>query len=144
MPGVIFYHEPNHVDVFSGMRETLNAWNYAIAMAGDIDKAIIVNRTGHPITFNAAIDYTVVEEPPDIPANSVWLTTPWENHDAIPLWDFSHSCEWYMFGPASGWNGSHGDDCVTIPQSGTGALHAVHIASIVMAHRYGTLKWQFH
>jgi hypothetical protein len=55
----------------------------------------------------------------------------------VSLWDFDHQTDWYVFGPASGWQKNlFGNILVTIPQNDEIYLHATHIASTVLFHRY--------
>lgn len=139
MTGICFFFEPSDVDVWSG--KNLDAWNYAIKAAGDIDKMIVINKTDQTIKSpDKTLDFQVVDKIPILP-NAYILTTPWDlENQSISLWDCDHQCDWYIFGPASGWQGvlpsMDGEINVSIPQSGLGALHSVHIASAVMLHRY--------
>jgi len=145
MAGVVFFFEDSDVDVFSGRQRDLSAWNYAIKAAGDIDKVIVVNKTAHKIgSFDSSLDFVIVAELPALDGSIAHVVCPWDNvKTKVPLWDFDHNVDWYLFGPASGWK-TYGslDFGVTVPMSGHGALHAVHIASAVMLHRYGVRAWQ--
>lgn len=136
MAGIAFYFEEKHKDVYSGRRVDLDAWNYASKLAGDIDRAIIVNQTDVDLQpFDRKVETSIVETMPALPGLSAYLVTPWEGGLATPLWEFNHDVDWYVFGPASApW--TPGPLQVTIPQAGQGACHSVHIATVVMAHRY--------
>jgi len=143
MTGICFYFESPDVDVWSG--HNLDAWNYAAKAAGDINKVHIVNRTSD-ILANPDIgtfDFTVSEELPAF-ENAAVMITPRESGDiGEPLWAFDHNVDWYVFGPASGWRGVYpSGKRVFVPQSGFGDLHSVHIASVVMMHRYSVKSWQ--
>ena len=139
MAGIVFYFEDNDIDVFSGRIIDLSAWNYA-AKIGDVDKLLIVNRTNQSLASpNKELDFTVCDTLPEL-ENAVTIVCPWENENAICLWDYSHSADWYIFGPASGWRGKFPtESLLTIPQNGMGAAHSLHVASCVMYHRYYAL-----
>jgi hypothetical protein len=146
MVGVVFFFEENDVDVYSGRRIHLDAWNYAIKAAGDITDMIVINRTDKNISSpDSELNFKVVSEMPDLDGVIVHLVCPWDKieNNSVALWDFDHEADWYVFGPASGWNA---EDIIKvgvhIPQSNMGALHAVHVASIVMMHRYKVISWQ--
>jgi len=138
MAGICFFFESSDVDVWSG--KNLDAWNYAMKCAGDIDKMIVINRTPqHVQSPDTDVQCTVVNELP-ILSNAVYFVGPNEQTETtISLWQFDHNVEWYCFGPAGGWKMIN---CrtVTIPQAGRGALHAVHVASVVMFHRYAKMR----
>lgn len=140
MAGIAFYFEDNDTDVYSGRRVDLDAWNYASKVAGDIDRAVVVNLTDQDLrSFDRSMDIEIVSELPDLPGRVTRLVPPWRgDHTTINLWRFDHMTDWYVFGPADGFEaaGPH----VTIPQAGTGAMHSVHAATVVMAHRYGVLR----
>lgn len=141
MAGICFFYEDSDVDVWSG--KNLDAWNYAVKAAGDVDSMIVVNRTSQIITTpEGSLKFQVVSELPML-ENAIYLACPWENKtNQISLWDYDHSADWYVFGPAKGWKSMQlpPHQSVYIPQAGRGALHAVHIASVVMMHRYGVLS----
>lgn len=146
MAGIVFFFEENDVDIFSGRRIDLSAWNYAIKAAGDISKVVVVNKTSVDIPqLDSELEhFSVVSDLPVLDGRLTYVVCPWDIVDFIePLWSFDHNTDWYLFGPAAGWRKygrlEHG---VTIPMSGHGALHAVHVASAVMLHRYGVRQWQ--
>lgn len=143
MVGVAFHFEPNDVDVWSGRRIDLDAWNYAIKAAGDVDRAVVVNTTSQALSsFDADMDISIVPELPVL-ENAVHVCCPWEAdrcRSATALWDFDHAgLDWYVFGPAQGWRRDL-DRGLYVPQAGVGALHAVHIASVVLLHRFHILN----
>jgi len=145
MAGVVFFFEEQDVDVFSGRQLALSAWNYAIKAAGDIDKVIVVNRTTQKIgSFDSSLSFTVVDELPVLAGRLAYIVCPWDNvKTKTPLWDFDHEVDWYIFGPAAGWRKYPPLlEGITVPMAGKGALHAVHIASTVMLHRFGVRSWQ--
>jgi hypothetical protein len=138
--GIVFYFEENDRDVYSGRRVDLDAWNYACKIAGDIDRAIIINRTDEPLQpFDMGMDIQVTDQIPEpLHGSVVSLVTPWNaREDAQSLWSFNHEVDWYIFGPADGH--SPGGAQLCIPQAGVGAMHSVHVAGVVMAHRYGVV-----
>lgn len=146
--GICFYFEDHDVDVWSG--HDLDAWNYAAQAAGDIDRMAVINLTDQDLkTPNADMEFMVYEELDapfrvrvDTPLNPicVQVCVPWQAPEgAVPLWDYDHKADWYLFGPARGWQALDGP-CVYVPQAGRGALHAVHIASVVMLHRYSVIN----
>ena len=137
MAGICFYYEDVDVDVWSG--KDLDAWNYACKVAGDITKMIVVNGTDQIVVSpDSELDFEVVEELPEL-GKAAYIVCPWES-PSLSLWDFEHDVDWYVFGPASGWNAPLEESRVSIPQSGRGAVHSAHIATVVMFHRYWTLK----
>jgi hypothetical protein len=142
MPGLCFYFENTDVDVWSG--RDLDAWRYAAKAAGDIDNIIVVNKTDQLLSFgDFDVGFGVVAELPKLP-NAKYLVSPLEAvHGATRLWDLDHKgVEWYCFGPAAGWQDMGSipvDDRLTIPQAGIGSLHSVHIASVVMMHRFAVI-----
>jgi hypothetical protein len=146
MAGILFFFEDNDIDIFSGRRLDLSAWNYAIKSAGDITKVIIVNRTSLQIsTFDSDLEYFLVtKDLPQLDGSIIHVVCPWDNTcNTVSLWNYEHSADWYLFGPAKGWK-EYGklSNGLTIPVANNIAFHSVHAASIVMAHRYGVNKWQ--
>lgn len=143
MVGICFYFERYDVDVWSGRRIDLDAWNYAIKAAGDIDRMIVINRSHMEIkTPDGNLKFKVVDELPELEGNVAYICCPWNKAKTkISLWDFDHNVDWYVFGPANGWQHEI-DTGVYVPQAGQAALHATHVASTVMFHRYRTVTWQ--
>jgi len=142
MAGIIFFYENNYIDVFSGVNAVLPEWNN-ICKVGQIDKAIIVNKTQQDIVpFDASMDIQIVSELPSDLTNVVQLVCPWEtNFNYVTLQDFDHDVDWYFFGPAAGWKSTDiGGKYVTVPQAGRGALHSLHIASAIMFDRFYKLN----
>lgn len=143
MVGLSFFFEPNDVDVWSGRRIDLDAWNYAAKSAGDVDRMVIVNRTDQDIgTPDAGMDVSVVSEETSLWGNVVYVCCPWEADAcdrAESLWSFDHDVDWYAFGPAAGWHRSLSRG-IYVPQAGRAALHATHIASVVLLHRFEVLR----
>lgn len=146
MVGVCFFFENNDIDVWSGRRIDLDAWNYAIKAAGDINKMIVINKTDQIIiTPDIEMDFQSVKEIPIFGDEEkiVFICCPWDKmNKSISLWDFNHNVDWYIFGPANGWKKTI-DFGVFIPQAGEAALHATHVASTVFFHRYEVL-WRSH
>lgn len=143
MVGICFYFEDNDTDVWSGRRIDLDAWNYAAKAAGDIDEMIVINRTNNTLTTpDGNMAFQVVDEPPTLSGHIAHICCPWDKmREAVPLWKFDHKVDWYVFGPANGWQ-HEVDVGVYVPQAGQAALHSTHVASTVMFHRYRTLTWQ--
>lgn len=143
MAGICFYFENNDVDVWSGRSIDLDAWNYSIKLTPDIDKVVIINKTEQNIVpFDASIETTIVTNIPTLEGTITQLVCPWEKTPSpkIPLWDFNHQTDWYLFGPAAGWGGNYiADYYITIPQDGMASCHAVHVSTTLMSHRYKTL-----
>ena len=138
MAGICFFFESEDIDVWSG--KDLDAWHYAAAAAGDIDRIHIVNKTNMELK-NPDIgryEFTISKELPSLEGRVTKLVTPWEaNKHALSIWEWNHSTDWYVFGPALGWRSEPLDEPeVYVPQAGLGALHSVHVASIVMTNRY--------
>jgi len=143
MAGICFYFENNDADVWSGRSIDLDAWNYSSKLSPDIDKVVIVNKTGQNLNhFDTSIDVLIVDELPTLEGNLTQLVCPWEE-TPLPktnLWDFSHNTDWYVYGPASGWGGNYfSNSYLTIPQNSLAACHSIHISTTVMSHRYKTL-----
>lgn len=143
MTGIIFYFEDNDVDVWSGRNSDFDAWNYALQTTSDVRDVYVINKTDITYTgFNQEFNVQYVSECPEVVGHKTQIVCPWDlPNDPTPkvdLWDFDHETDWYMLGPAAGWHTNCGaDTLVTVPQNSAGAMHSVHIASIVMAHRYG-------
>ena len=141
MTGICFFYEETDTDVWSG--HDFDAWNYACKVAGDIDSAIIINKTDQVFTpFDVTMDIQTV---PNLAAAQalmtgklMYLVVPWEAGNHASLAGHDHDVEWYVFGPASGWAGLVASG-VYIPQAGTGAVHSVHAATHVMFDRYRVL-----
>lgn len=144
MAGVCFYFEDEDVDVWSG--KNLDAWNYACMAAGDIDKIVVINKTQQALTTpGGQYDFKTVTSLEDANLQGViaQIVCPWNDFNLTELWDFSHAVDWYVFGPAAGWGSIDiGDVHVTIPVHGLAAMHSVHAASVVLAHRYKVTSWQ--
>lgn len=138
MVGIVFYFEKNDVDVWSGRKTDLDAWNYAAKAAGDINKLIVIDCVG--INFDIGSQFEVVDNMPELQGNIVKVCCPWDKAaNCTSLWDFDHKVDWYIFGPAQGWSGVINEPSIIVPQAGRVALHSTHIASIVLLHRYKTI-----
>lgn len=132
---ICFFYEDNDVDVWSGRHTDLDAWNYAARAAGSIDRIVVVNRTSEVLTPGGSFE--VVEDYPVMEGLVAKFVGPGEGGTPVSLWSFMHEVDWYAFGPASGWSSELVADLdVVVPQSGMAALHSVHIASLVLLHRY--------
>jgi len=149
MAGVVFFFEEHEMDVYSGRRIDLAAWNYALKAAGDIKNVILVNRTKQVVkTFDAEINFKAVDRFPSLDGEVIYVICPWNKYEGVrhDLWTFDHHVDWYVFGPAHGWGGIMPKNSVTIPQSNDQcAIHAPHIATVVMMHRYSVIggeKWR--
>lgn len=136
MPGLCFHFEPNDIDVWSGREIDLDAWNYAVKAAGDIDEIVVINRTSASLRpLDADIPFLQVSELPSL-GRAAFLCAPDEAAAvSVSLWDFSHDVDWYVFGPAAGWDhvpelGVHIPTALGIP------FHAVHAATVALAHRF--------
>jgi hypothetical protein len=138
MVGICFYYEDVDVDVWSGKK--LDAWNYACQAAGDVDKAIVINKTEQRVdSFDKSIDFIVCSdlEEANLTGHITQMVCPWDfSSPTKPLWDFDHQTDWYILGPANGWGGINIGEMVHVPQAGRGSMHSVHIFTTVMLHRY--------
>lgn len=139
MVGVAFYFEHNDIDVYSGRAIDLDAWNIASKISGDITEMLIVNRTEQKLnTPDTQLVFSVVDKLP-ILENAIYL----DPTKGTSLWDLDHSpVEWYVFGPASGWD--HQADptkrYIHIPTMMNVHCHSQHVMTAVMYHRYGTMN----
>jgi hypothetical protein len=137
--GILIYFEDADVDIWSGRK--LDAWNYAMKTAGDVNSMIVVNRTSMDVSSpDFDLDFRVVKELPPL-ENAIYLMGPNElEPDTEMLWTFDHNVDWYCFGPAAGWERDEGKfvlgRSLHIPQSGKAAQHSVHVAPVVMMHRF--------
>ena len=137
MAGIVFYFEDYDRDVYSGRRVDFDAWRYAAKAAGDIDKMIVINQTDmvfdHP---DSSIEFAVVDTLPELEGKVAHIVCPWNDvTNMTSLWDFNHDVDWYVFGPSNGWDKL--DNGICIPQANMGvATHAIHIAAVVLMHRY--------
>ena len=113
MSGICFFFEQNDIDVWSGRSIDLDAWNYAMKAAGDITKLIVINRTDTVIVSpDADLElFEVHQEFPALDGRVVRCVCPWDKtvDPSVSLY---------------------------VPQAGKGSLHSVHIASVVMLHRF--------
>lgn len=146
MPGVLFFFEENDIDIFSGRKIDLSAWNYAIKSVGDIDNVIVVNRTSRPLsTIDSSINFQTVDSFPSLVGTKTFIICP---HDQAKvksnLWDFDHKTDWYIFGPAAGWKKEKVEieNGIFVPTALDDGLHALHIATTVMLHRFKVISWQ--
>lgn len=137
MVGLVFHFEDNSKDVYSGRNLDIDAWIYAMKICSDIDRAIVVNSSSLSLKgLDRQFDWTVTPSIPPLEGNVVYLAAGNDPGVHENLWEFDHNVDWYVFGPASGWRGPQ-ERSITVPSSHPSiALHSVHIASIVMAHRY--------
>ena len=142
MVGVLFFFERNDIDIFSGRRIDLSAWNYALKSAGDIDRVIIINRTEKQIpVFNSDLNIRIETKIPELSGIKTFVICPHDNaENKTDLWNFNHDTDWYLFGPADGWKSEdiNIDNGVYIPTALSDGLHALHIATAVMLHRFRT------
>jgi len=143
--GVCFYFEDHDVDVYSGRRIDLDAWNYAAQAGGpDVRNLLVLNRTDKKLTTpNAHMRLEVLDgnKPfPNLDGSAAYFIPPSDDRWQTTLWDFDHNVDWYCFGPAMEFEFEprKNDIIVTIPMDVQ--LHAVHAASVVMAHRYAVLN----
>lgn len=137
MVGICFYFENNDVDVWSGRRIDLDAWNYTMKACGDIDEVIIINKTSLKVEGpDASIPTTEVSEFPNLSGSIAYVCCPWDTADTMTsLWEFDHNVDWYAFGPATGWQQQLLSG-VYVPVASNLSLHSTHIASTVLLHRY--------
>jgi len=142
MVGLVFHYEDEGVDVFSGCIRSLDPWNYACKVGGGFDRVRVVNKTEQVLTpFDVNMDFAFVEDYDELNLDGVvaQFTTPWSPGTHVPLSSLDHALvDWYVFGPASGWNAPVNG--VYLPQAGTGACHATHVFSATMFDRYGRLN----
>lgn len=139
MAGLVFHFESNGTDVFSGREQDIDAWRYAAQISGDITDMVMINSAGWtPHHLDQKFEWQVVEAMPDLPGTVTYVATSHEAGVDVPLWDFDHQTDWYVFGPAKGWGpGVHG---IYLPQHNHDvALHALHVVETVMFHRYKVL-----
>lgn len=141
MVGIVFFFEDNDIDVWSGRRIDFDVWNNAVKTTADVRQAIIINKTSADLqSWDADMEIIITTDFPTLSGRVAHLICPWNNADTkISLWDFDHQVDWYVFGPAAGWH-EQIQLGITIPQYGTCALHSLHVASIVMMHRFHTLQ----
>ena len=146
MPGIVFYFEENDKDVWSGRDIDLEAWASACQAAGDITKVIIINQTNTKLrTFDPDKNFKITDKLPDnLEGHITYVICPWDKaQNKQSLWDFDHQTDWYIFGPSVGWcnhpiqNGIY----IPVPDNKRIALHATHIASVVLMHRFGRRQW---
>lgn len=135
MAGLCFHIEADEID--------LAPWRHAALVAGDIDTLAIINRTAKPIAHPnddgmGLCQYANLGQFLDDHRgrSMAYLCAPCEPVRArLPLWQFDHDTDWYVFGPAAGWRREI-DTAITAPQSGRTALPAMQVASTVLLHRY--------
>lgn len=140
MVGICFYFEEYGKDVWSGTRENLYVWHYAIKAAGDVDRVAMINLTPQSWSFDKAVEFKMY------PSLAEWevehqderLTYVGAPNEFVepptPLWEFDHQTDWYVFGPCHGHNPLKSG--ITIPMPTGNAFHAVHAANTVLTHRY--------
>jgi len=143
MASVCFFYEENDVDVFSGRQDLLDAWNYALLMAGDIDHVVIINLTDERLNFNQSFKVDIVESVENFHEISdgqkvVLVGAENEFSNPVSLWDYDHKDDWYFFGSASGHQLS--ESGISIPSENEMALHSVHAATVIFSHRYKVMK----
>ena len=140
MAGILFYFQDYDTDVFSGTRDDLDAWRYAVK-AGGIDKIRCINQTDFDVSLAFTdMDFKVVDEDwIQDQSNIAVFDTEWTcPSGAIPLSRLDHSTvDWYVFGSANiGAPKVANGQYVYIPQNGRGALHSLHAASVVLLRRW--------
>ena len=111
MAGIVFYFEENDIDVWSGRKMDLDAWNYNCKI-GNINDVIIVNKSSINIQpFDRGMNIKIVDELPNLNGHVTQLVTNTEmkkyKKSYSELWDFDHKTDWYVFGPANGWVGKY-------------------------------------
>lgn len=150
MAGILFYFENFDKDVFSSRNPIdLDAWRYAMKAAG--------LNTIHCINTSSMFSNEQLSAGGDMNLqfwdtfedwysahendNMAIIETQWSCPEtAIPLSHLDHSSiDWYVFGASNGNPTGLPKQYVYIPQAGMGALHSVHIASIVLTRRYEEL-----
>lgn len=143
MAGICFYFEDYDLDVYSGRNIDLDSWNYAIQAGGsDMKDMLVLNQTDQKIrTPNKQINFKTCLHSertphPKLEGRVAYFVVPTDTRVQNTLWEFDHEVDWYCFGPGQRDNFSpkKGDVFVTVPMPVQ--LHAVHIASVVMAHRF--------
>lgn len=157
MAGLIFFYESQQVDILSGRREeTLDLWNYAAKIGGGIDKMIAINLTPDLIRSpDRSIDFLEINyvnaidaggHINEIDGDKAIFILPWDAPQfsiVEPMIEHAHNRDWYVFGPAAGWNSVHpkpAGEAVYIPQNGLGATHSIMAATAVMFDRYQKLS----
>jgi len=95
--------------------------------------------------MDKGMEFSVVSELPNLEGNCCYLCCPWDSTPTkLPITEFDHqNMDWYIFGPASGWQGGDLEIGCYLPQAGLGSCHSVHIATAVMFYRYwNSASWQ--
>lgn len=137
MAGIVFYFENSGIDVYSGRDADLSAWNHLCKVA-DIDKAIIINTSGQNVTtFDASMDVQIVTQFPELVGHVTQFVVPGETPGSVDLWSWDHTTDWYVFGPAAGWQGNYfGDTLVHLPQATTAGAYSMQVGTVVMYDRF--------
>jgi len=147
MAGIIFYYEDSDTDVWSGKNN--DAWNYALKASSSFENVIIINNsTSEPEDINrefALNKVTSLEDAIALTTGTIaQIVCPWNYPDSekVSLWDYDHSADWYITGPAAGWANAEipGATKVYVPQDGVASLHSIHIATTVLMHRYKVIQ----
>jgi len=143
MTGICFFFENEDVDVWSG--KDLDAWNYACKVAGDITDVIVINKTSQTLLpMDAAMNFTVVSTLEEAQAlmsgEIVYMACPWDNTILSSLTGYAHTANWYVLGPAAGWGSYSIPSGMYVPQAGLAAVHSVHLATVLMFHRFWALN----
>lgn len=133
MVSLAFYFQHHDLDVFSGRRQDVDAWNYS-AKSGEIDEIIMADETGNNWKTDSRTPHRFVADLNDLEGVVAYFCP----HGETSLWSLDHSkIDVYAFGPASGWDSRPRELTVRIPGI---EIHAQHAASVAMAHRRAYLE----
>lgn len=143
MSGIVFYFQENDKDVFSGRKVDLDAWRYAMK-AGGINEAKIINETELSLSLGGDMNYEIIgRSDQDLVKwvnnnkhnnNIVALSPEWEcPYDSKSIYELNNNIldiNWFLIGGANGLP-KLDIEYVYFPQNGQGAMHSVHVASVL-------------
>jgi hypothetical protein len=133
MVSLAFYFQHHDLDVFSGRRQDVDAWNYS-AKSGEINEIIMADETNNNWTTDGDVPHQFVDDLSNLPGTVAYFCP----HGETSLWSLDHAAiDVYAFGPASGWDKRERQLTVYIPGI---EIHAQHAAAIAMAHRRAWLE----
>lgn len=153
--GLVFHFEDNSHDVFSGRQDDLDAYRYACKAFGITSMVMVdycsggtnVSMQDQEISFEKYCNLAAFEaaHPNDtfVYLECAWTclengVTPGKLHVDFVHPDDANTTVWYILGPSQGFipAPNDGKTWLSVPQEGMGAMHASHVAGIVLYDRH--------
>lgn len=137
MVGICFYLDAEERD-----GSALEAWRAIAPLAGDIDTVAVIHHSMEPIhdpedPIGLCLYANMNQFLDDHGDRSMVHvdTSVARTKGSVPLWQFHHDIDWYLFG-LDGEAGPEVGSTVSMPKAGQASLPLAQLASTVLLHRH--------